>query len=141
MVRAVGLDDRVHVESAGTGAWHLGEPADERARATARGRGIDLDGRAQRFSHSDFARFDYVLAMDTTVLATLQRLARTPADRAKVHNFRQFDDLSAGDAPVPDPYYGGAGGFEDVFDICEAGCRGLLAAVRADLAAGDGRPR
>jgi protein-tyrosine phosphatase len=133
MVKAAGLETRVHVESAGTGAWHLGEPADERARFTARRRGIALDGAAQRFSREDFARFDFVLSMDTSVLAALRRLARTADERAKVHNFRSFDPGSPTDAPVPDPYYGGDQGFEDVFDICEAGCRGLLEAVRAHL--------
>lgn len=133
MVTAAGIADRVRVESAGTGAWHLGEPADERARAAARARGLDLDGTARQFSHADFERLDYVLSMDTTVLAALRRLARTPAERAKVRNFRSFDPASPDDAAVPDPYYGGADGFEEVFDICEAACRGLLDAVKADL--------
>lgn len=136
MVKAAGLSDRVHIASAGTGTWHLGEPADARARAAALRRGVALDGTARQFSRDDFARFDFVLSMDTSVLATLGRLAATPAERARVHNFRSFDPASPRDAPVPDPYYGGADGFDDVFDICEAGCRGLLEAVRARLGAG-----
>jgi protein-tyrosine phosphatase len=138
LVKAAGLEDRIHIESAGTGTWHLDEPADPRARAAARGRGISLDGRAQQFSIDDFARFDYVLSMDVRVLTALRKLARTPEERARVHNFRAFDPASPRDAEVPDPYYGGPDGFEEVFDICEAGCRGLLAHLRAELDARDG---
>jgi protein-tyrosine phosphatase len=135
MVQEAGLADRIAVESRGTGDWHTGEPADARARAAATRRGVTLDGIACRIDRGDFARFDYILAMDTRVLETLQRLARSDADRARVHNFRAFDRASAPDAPVPDPYYGGADGFDEVFDICEAGCRGLLAHVRERLGA------
>jgi len=133
MVQDAGLADRVSVESRGTGDWHTGEPADARARAAAKARGIVLDGVAERFDRREFAHFDYVLSMDTRVLAELRRLARTDDERGRVHNFRAFDPDSPPDAAVPDPYYGGADGFEEVFDICEAGCRGLLAHVRERL--------
>jgi protein-tyrosine phosphatase len=137
MVQGAGLGVRVSVESRGPGDWHTGEPADARARAAAKRRGVGLDGTASRFDRDDFARFDYILSMDTRVLASLRNMARTDDERARVHNFRSFDPDSMPDAPVPDPYYGGADGFDAVFDICEAGCRGLLAHVRAAL---DGRP-
>jgi protein-tyrosine phosphatase len=133
MVREAGLADRITVESRGTGDWHTGEPADARARAAAQRRGVVLDGVASRIDRGDFARFDYILSMDTRVLETLQRLARTDEERSRVHNFRAFDPASPPDAPVPDPYYGRADGFDEVFDICEAGCRGLLAQVRERL--------
>jgi len=135
LVREAGLDDRISIESRGTGDWHTGEPADARARAAAKRRGVVLDGVASRFERGDFARFDYILSMDTRVLDTLRRLARTDEERDRVHNFRAFDPDSPPDAPVPDPYYGGADGFDEVFDICEAGCRGLLAEVRGRLEA------
>jgi protein-tyrosine phosphatase len=135
LVRDAGLDERIAIESRGTGDWHTGEPADARARAAAKRRGVTLDGVACRFERGDFARFDYILSMDTRVLDTLRRLARTDDERDRVHNFRAFDPDSAPDAPVPDPYYGGADGFDEVFDICEAGCRGLLAEVRGRLGA------
>jgi protein-tyrosine phosphatase len=142
LVSDAGLQARIRVESAGSGSWHLDEPADPRARAAARARGVALDGRARQFFADDFARFDYVLSMDERVLKTLHALARTPDERARVHNFRSFDPDSPSDAPVPDPYYGGADGFEHVFDLCEAACRGLLAQLRQDLeTAGRGRPR
>ena len=135
LVRDAGLDERIAVESRGTGDWHTGEPADARARAAAKRRGVALDGVACRFERGDFARFDYILSMDTRVLDTLRRLARSDDERDRVHNFRAFDPDSPADAPVPDPYYGGADGFDEVFDICEAGCRGLLAEVRDRLGA------
>jgi protein-tyrosine phosphatase len=135
LVREAQLDDRITIESRGTGDWHTGEPADARARAAAKRRGVILDGTASRFERDDFARFDYILSMDTRVLDTLRRMARTDEERERVHNFRAFDPDSPPDAPVPDPYYGGADGFDDVFDICEAGCRGLLAHVRERLEA------
>ena len=94
---------------------------------------MTLDGVACRFDRGDFARFDYILSMDTRVLETLRRMARTDGDRARVHNFRAFDPDSPPDAAVPDPYYGGADGFDEVFAICEAGCRGLLEHVREQL--------
>ena len=133
MVQEAGLADWIAVESRGTGDWHTGEPADARARAAATRRGVTLEGSACRIDREDFARFDYILAMDTRVLETLRRLARTDVERARVHNFRAFDPASPPDAAVPDPYYGGADGFDEVFEICEAGCRGLLAHVRERL--------
>jgi protein-tyrosine phosphatase len=135
LVRDAGLDDRIAIASRSTGDWHTGEPADARARAAAKRRGVALDGVATRFERTDFGRFDYILSMDTRVLDTLQRLARSDDERDRVHNFRAFDPDSPPDAPVPDPYYGGADGFDEVFDICEAGCRGLLAEVRNRLGA------
>jgi protein-tyrosine phosphatase len=135
LVRDAGLDDRITIESRGTGDWHTGEPADARARAAAKRRGVTLDGVACRFERPDFGRFDYILSMDPRVLDTLLRLARTDDERHRVHNFRAFDPGAPPDAPVPDPYYGGADGFDEVFDICEAGCRGLLAEVRNRLGA------
>jgi protein-tyrosine phosphatase len=142
LVKEAALDDRIHVESAGTGSWHLGEPADRRARATARGRGVSLDGCAQQFSRDDFSRFDYVLSMDDRVRSALQDLADSAEARARIHNFRDFDPASPRDATVPDPYYGGSDGFEQVFAICEAGCRGLLEHLKARLETADAaRPR
>jgi protein-tyrosine phosphatase len=135
MVRDARLDTHVTIESRGTGDWHTGEPADARARAAASRRGVTLDGVASRFEQGDFTRFDYILSMDVRVLAELRRLARTDDERARLHNFRAFDPDSPRDAPVPDPYYGGADGFDEVFDICEAGCRGLLEHLRERLRA------
>jgi protein-tyrosine phosphatase len=131
LVERAGLSEAIEVESAGTGSWHLGERADRRARATAEARGVILNGRAQQFSEEDFDRLDYILVMDVAIKNALARLASSDEARAKLYLLRSFDPDSPPDAPVPDPYYGGADGFEEVFDICEAACRGLLAHIRA----------
>lgn len=128
LVRQAGLSSEIVVDSAGTGAWHVGEPADRRARATARNRGYELPGQARQFNHADFARFDYVLAMDSSNRRALLSLARSEAEQQKIRLFRSFDpEIPEGvEADVPDPYYGGARGFDDVFDMCERTCRNLL---------------
>jgi len=126
LVTEAGLERGFELDSAGTGAWHVGEASDPRARATAKARGIAMDGEGRQFERGDFARFDYVLAMDGDNYHTLLRMAPDDDARAKLHMLRAFDPASDDDADVPDPYYGGPDGFENVFDVCEAACRGLL---------------
>jgi protein-tyrosine phosphatase len=126
LVAAAGLAARVAVDSAGTGAWHVDEPPDPRTADAARRRGVVLEGSARQFRVADFSRFDYVLAMDRANRDALLALAPTPTARAKVRLVRSFDPEAPADAEVPDPYYGGPRGFDDVFEICEAACRGLL---------------
>ncbi len=126
LVRREGLQGKIAVASAGTGDWHVGEPRDKRSRAVGAARGIPLEGVAHHFTSADFARQDYVLAMDRANRDELYKLARTDEDKAKVRLLRAFDPSSPRDAEVPDPYYGGASGFEDVFDLCEAACLGLI---------------
>jgi protein-tyrosine phosphatase len=129
-----GLDARVEVDSAGTGAWHVGDSADPRARAAARRRGIELHSIARQVTGEDLDRFDLVLAADAENQRDLLALAgEDPERRAKVRLLREFDQASvkAGELDVPDPYYGGADGFDDVLDIVDAACRGLLAEIRA----------
>lgn len=140
LVSQQGLDGHIEVESAGTGTWHLGEAADSRARATAKARGVTLDRRAQQFTRAWFDRFDYVLVMDEDIQQTIRRLSPAKADHEKVHVLRDFDPDSPRGSRVPDPYYGGPDGFEDVFDICDAACRGLLAHLRASHALPDESP-
>lgn len=135
LVREAGLADRVTLDSAGTGDWHLGEPPDRRAAAAARRRGLELDHRAQLFRGDDFARFDLVVAMDGSNLSNLEAMAPTPAARDKLRLLRSFEPGAAPGAEVPDPYYGGPGGFDEVLDICEAACRGLLDHLRGQLEA------
>jgi len=130
LVRQVGLESAIEIDSAGTGAWHVGESRDERSHSVGLRRGMPLSGEARQFRPSDFARFDYVLALDRENFADLVRLAPDAESRAKVHLLREFDPDSPPDADVPDPYYGNVDGFERVFDICEAACRGLLDHVR-----------
>ena len=130
LVRDAGLDGHIQIESAGTGDWHVGEPRDRRSSEVGHRRGSPLGGRARQFVASDFDRLDHVLAMDGRNLATLRELALDDGARAKVRLLRSFDPKSPADADVPDPYYGGPQGFDRVFDICEAACRGLLAEIR-----------
>ena len=115
----------VEVDSAGIGDWHIGEPPDERAQVAARRRGLDMSRiRARQIVHEDFALFDLILAMDRQNLAELRR--RAPAQyRARVRLFLEFaPELETHD--VPDPYYGGEAGFEEVLDLTEQAARGLL---------------
>jgi protein-tyrosine phosphatase len=123
-VEQAGLDGRVEVDSAGTHAYHVNEPADSRARAAAERRGYSLEGiRARRVDVSDFERFDYIVAMDRDNLAALQEHSDGEHEN-KLFLFLEFSD-SPGDE-VPDPYYGGASGFERVLDLVEEASRGLL---------------
>ena len=131
LVRAQGLEDRIAIESAGTGDWHVGEPRDRRSQAIGKARGIPLSGVAQQFTSESFDRYDHVIAMDLANRDALMRLARTNADLAKIRMLRSFDPDAPADAEVPDPYYGGEGGFEEVFDICERACRGLIAHLQS----------
>ncbi|KWE90950.1 phosphotyrosine protein phosphatase [Burkholderia ubonensis] len=128
-VEAAGLADRIDVDSAGTGDWHVGEPPDVRAQAVARTRGYDLSAlRARQVSAADFERFDLLLAMDEANLAELRR--RCPVQhRDKVRLLMEFAP-GATASEVADPYFGGAQGFEQVLDQCEAACRGLLDTLR-----------
>ncbi len=127
-----GLEDRVFIDSAGTHAYHVGNPPDRRAQATAEARGIPLaDLRARQVVPEDFERFDYILAMDEDNLAILQ--SQCPPEHA--HKVRLFLEFAPGrpEREVPDPYYGGAQGFEHVFDLVEDAAEGLLAAIRQRL--------
>ena len=126
-----GLGDRVDVESAGTGGWHVGEPPDERATLAARRRGITLSGAAQQVTPDDFRRFDLLIALDRANLRELLALAPDEEASDKVRLLREFDPAANGDLDVPDPYYGGDRGFETVLDMVEASCRGLIDELRA----------
>ena len=127
------MSDDVVIDSAGTAAYHVGEPADARARSAGRQRGYDLDGRARQFTRADFDRFDHVLAMDQDNLRALLKLAPSDAAKAKVRLLRSFDATAKNGAEVPDPYYGGSRGFDEVIDICERACRGLLQTITPEL--------
>jgi protein-tyrosine phosphatase len=136
LIEREGLRESIELDSAGTGAWHLGSAPDERASAVARGRGVVLEGSARRVVPEDFERFDLVIAMDAENMRELRRLAPGEQERAKVRLLREFDPASAGggELDVPDPYYGAAGGFEEVFDLVQAACEGLLEQIRSGQA-------
>lgn len=121
-----GAADRFHVDSAGTGAWHVGEPPDRRTRAVARERGIDLKGRARQVTAEDLSEFDLVVAMDRSNLERLEELRDRSGADAEIRLLREFDPEAAGDLEVPDPYYGGPRGFEEVHEMVLRSCRNLL---------------
>ncbi len=125
------LGHKYEVDSAGTSGWHVGEQPDRRMRRVAAGHGFNYDGRARQFMQIDFEEFDLVIAMDSDNRANLSRLARTDAERAKIHLMREFDPQGSPTAPVPDPYYGGIDGFEEVFQIVKRSCQGLLDALES----------
>ena len=124
-----GLD--VEIDSAGTGAWHVGEPPDSRATVAARRRGVTLEGAARQIRPDDFERFDLLIALDRSNLRELLAIAPDEEAAEKVRLLREFDPAADGDLDVPDPYYGGDNGFETVLDMVEASCRGLIDELRA----------
>ena len=129
VVAEAGLADYIRVDSAGTHAYHIGEPADRRARAAAERRGISLEGiTARRVESSDFEQFDYVLAMDHDNLGLLSHQADDEF-KERIGLFLQY--AAGGEEEVPDPYYGGSAGFERVLDLVEEASRGLLKTLRS----------
>ncbi len=129
LVAEAGLETSVHVESAGTHAYHVGEPPDTRAVQAAKRRGVDIgDLCARQVTQDDFGEFDLILAMDWENLALLQQQCPR-AHKHKLHLLMRF----AGEhdaATVPDPYYGGPEGFNTVLDYVEDACQGLIEVVR-----------
>ena len=120
-----GLAEAVEVDSAGTGDWHVGEAPHQRTRAVAARRGVEVVGAARQVAAADLERFDYVIAMDGSNLSDLRALQGSGAADTRLHLLREFED-DAEDLDVPDPYGGGADGFERVHDVVERACQGLL---------------
>jgi protein-tyrosine phosphatase len=137
-VARAGLAHAIATDSAGTHDYHIGDPPDPRARAAARRRGVDIsDLRGRQIARADFEHFHYVLAMDRSNLRNLSRLCPKGAE-SRLRLFLEFAPDGAPDE-VPDPYYGGAEGFEHVLDLAEAAADGLLAHIREfHLAEADG---
>ncbi|MFT7776728.1 low molecular weight protein-tyrosine-phosphatase [Roseateles sp.] len=126
-IESAGLD--VEVDSAGTHGYHVGAPPDVRSQEHAARRGYDLSPlRARQLVAADFSRFDLVLAMDEDNLANARALC-PPAQRHRLKLLMEYAP-HAGNPHVPDPYYGGAAGFEEVLDLVEAACDGLVTALR-----------
>ena len=129
MVSDASLDAVIHVDSAGTHAYHVNQPPDQRAQFAAQRRGFELRHiRARRVSAEDFNQFDYILAMDEDNLLILKENAPEHS-RSKISLFLEFSD-SAPVLEVPDPYYGGSSGFERVLDLVEDASHGLLEAIK-----------
>lgn len=127
-VRKAGQEERFHVDSAGTHDYHIGSEPDRRTQQAALKRGYDLSAfRGRQVSREDFERFDLVLAMDRSNLANLHRIC-PPMHREKVRLFLEYS-RNFSESEVPDPYYGGAQGFEHVLDLVEDAAEGLLEAL------------
>ena len=125
LVDEAGLSGRFAIDSAGTGSWHVGERPDARATLVAEHHGVTLECRARQVTAEDLSRFDYVIAMDRENLQTLRRMADAGGSEARVQLLRDYDPLGEGE-DVPDPYYGGASGFETVYEMVYRSCEGLL---------------
>lgn len=125
LVAAAGLSDRVKIDSAGTIGMHAGSPADPRMRAAAAQRGYDLASRARQVTAEDLDAFDLILTMDEDNRRGVLALATTDAQRHRVRSFCSFCEKHS-KTEVPDPYYGGSQGFEEVLDLLEDGCQGVL---------------
>ena len=120
IVQEAGLADSFVIDSAGTGAWHIGNPPDPRSIDIAARHEVDISAqRARQVRADDFRRFDTIVAMDRDNLATLKRMGGASSPRLRLLLNRPPQD-------VPDPYYGGPDGFADVFDLCDESCRALL---------------
>lgn len=135
LVAEAGLQEHILSDSAGTHDYHVDEPPDSRTQRAAVKRGYDLAAlRGRQVTRNDFDEFDYILAMDETNLRLLERLCPPP----HAHKLKLFLEFSGDPAlrEVPDPYYGGAEGFERVLDLAEQAARGLLEHLRRQLAGG-----
>lgn len=143
MARERGLREEIHVESSGTDAWHVGEEVDSRMQRTAAKHGLRMHHRARRLSREDLRQYDIVFAMTAGHVRSIHSLARSDSggDQVRVRFFRSYDPrVSAGTNPpdVPDPYYGGTEGFEEVFTIVERTCSAILDAIENGTLTADG---
>lgn len=130
IVEKYDLQDIIEVDSAGTSGWHEGELPDERMRSHGAGRGYTFDSPARKFRKSDFDDFDFILVMDKQNLANVRMLAKNREEAARVHMINEFSRQYTQHDHVPDPYYGGASGFELVLDLLEDACEGLLQTIK-----------
>src|SRR5688572_28310419 len=135
LVQGRGVATAYRIDSAGTGSWHVGEPPDRRSAEVARRRGVILEGAARQVSQQDFDRFDWIIAMDRENLSNLQAMQRKET-RARLHLLRDFDP-EPGDGNVPDPYYGGPDGFENVYELVERSSQALLDHIEREKQGGE----
>lgn len=123
-IKRAGLEDKIAVASAGTSGWHIGEAADPRSADIALQHGIVLDSYGRKAVAGDFMDYDYILAMDQDNYASLKQLASRGA-KAALYLMRHYDDIGTGQ-DVPDPYYGGEDGFQNVYELLDRSCENLL---------------
>ena len=133
LLREEGLSNRFRVDSAGTDEWEVGKQADPRMRRVAAAHGIEIDHVARQLTVADIAEYDLLLAMDKSNYHNMRSLAGALAGKIKL--YREYDPKGGASAEVPDPYYGGAEGFEHVYRIVERTSRELLSSLTRELAA------
>ena len=132
LIKREKLEDKIQCDSAGTIAYHEGEPADARMKSHAIKRGYNLTSIARRFSNTDFDKFDYIIAMDGDNYNDLITFDTEKKYTDKIFMMTDFAKNGCYNE-VPDPYYGGPAGFEKVLDILEDSCDGLLKKVKEDM--------
>lgn len=125
------LEDKIKCDSAGTSAYHIGEPADARMQRHASRRGYNLTSLARQFIKEDFEKFDYVIAMDEDNYYNIERLDKNSEYKNKLFLMTEFCS-NYENKGVPDPYFGGSSGFELVLDILEDACEGLLNHIKKE---------
>jgi|LSQX01.2.fsa_nt_gb protein-tyrosine phosphatase len=126
LVNKNGLHDIIEVDSAGTSGWHEGDLPDERMRAHGERRGYDISSLARKFRKSDFDNFDYIIVMDDNNYNNVKSLASNKLQEDKIKKMTDFLIQYKNHDEIPDPYYGGATGFELVLDLLEDACEGLM---------------
>lgn len=124
-VKESGLESYFFIDSAGTAAYHTGEKANSRSQSTANAHGVHLPSIARQFEYADLEEFDLILAMDSANLTNLEDMDRKGRFSEKIYLMREFDPTPE-DGEVPDPYYGGQQGFENVYQILDRSCETLL---------------
>lgn len=132
VIEKAGLSGKIECDSAGTIAFHAGEPADARMKKHALKRGYTLTSIARKFTHDDFGEYDYVVAMDRSNFTDLLALDKGAEYIDKISMMTSYC-IECEDEEVPDPYYGGPQGFEHVLDLLEDACVGLLEKIREDF--------
>lgn len=132
LVKREGLLPYFEIDSAGTGAWHVGERANSRSRKVAEQNGVQLNSLARKFERSDLEEFDLVIAMDKENLHDLRQLDARGSRHNRLFLLREFDPVP-GNLEVPDPYYGGMDGFELVFEMVVRSCEHLLDQIRPHI--------
>lgn len=132
LVNEAGLQNYFEIDSAGTSAWHAGEPANSKTRSVAASHGVRIRSRARQIDPRDLDDFDLLVAMDDENYQNLMALASTGVQRARICRMRDFDP-NPEDGQVPDPYFGGLHGFENVYQIVKRSCEHLLKALQPQL--------
>lgn len=132
LVNEAGLEDYFYIDSAGTAAYHIGEPANSKSQRVANEHGIQLHSRERKFERADLQEYDLILTMDEENYQNVKRLDPAGTYSDKVKKMREFDP-EPGNGNVPDPYYGGMDGFELVFNVIKISCEHLLEELKPHI--------